>query len=260
MNARFKGVMTPEWSISDAGITFKNMLYPFHEMTSVKEGNIPTSSLTNGVIQVWVRGKTMPLTLAYAFKEKEAAQEAIRFIYANFGTEEIKQQNQAKKEQEAVGLIYDLQGVRGRYIKVYDNRAILTVKAGLGSFITGNVSDGEKTIYYKDCIGIQFKESGFQIGYIQLETASRMMNMSQNNFFNENTFTFDTSVQTNEKMREVADYIRSRVESYKNGSAEQPVVAQVSVADELKKFKELLDMGVITQEEFDAQKKRLLGL
>ena len=33
-----------------------------------------------------------------------------------------------------------------------------------------------------------------------------------------------------------------------------------SVADELKKFKELLDMGAITQEEFDAKKKQLLGL
>ena len=33
-----------------------------------------------------------------------------------------------------------------------------------------------------------------------------------------------------------------------------------SDADELKKFKELLDSGVITQEEFDAKKKQLLGL
>ena len=30
--------------------------------------------------------------------------------------------------------------------------------------------------------------------------------------------------------------------------------------DELKKFKELLDMGIITQEEFDAKKKQLLNL
>lgn len=35
---------------------------------------------------------------------------------------------------------------------------------------------------------------------------------------------------------------------------------QVSAADEIKKFKELLDMGIITQEEFDAKKKQLLGL
>ena len=33
-----------------------------------------------------------------------------------------------------------------------------------------------------------------------------------------------------------------------------------SNADELKKYKELLDMGVITQEELDAKKKQLLGL
>ena len=31
-------------------------------------------------------------------------------------------------------------------------------------------------------------------------------------------------------------------------------------ADQLKKFKDLLDSGVITQEEFDAKKKQLLGL
>lgn len=35
---------------------------------------------------------------------------------------------------------------------------------------------------------------------------------------------------------------------------------QQSNADELKKFKELLDSGIITQEEFDAKKKQLLGL
>lgn len=40
-------------------------------------------------------------------------------------------------------------------------------------------------------------------------------------------------------------------------SQPQPVV---STADELKKYKELLDSGIITQEEFDAKKKQLLGL
>ena len=35
---------------------------------------------------------------------------------------------------------------------------------------------------------------------------------------------------------------------------------QQSSADELKKYKELLDSGVITQEEFNAKKKQLLGL
>lgn len=45
--------------------------------------------------------------------------------------------------------------------------------------------------------------------------------------------------------------------------AETTVIKQESPqsnADELKKYKELLDTGVITQEEFDAKKKQLLGL
>ena len=36
--------------------------------------------------------------------------------------------------------------------------------------------------------------------------------------------------------------------------------APVSVAEELKQYKELLDSGILTQEEFDAKKKQLLGL
>lgn len=35
---------------------------------------------------------------------------------------------------------------------------------------------------------------------------------------------------------------------------------QLSVADEIKKFKELLDDGVITQEEFETKKTQLLNL
>jgi len=46
-------------------------------------------------------------------------------------------------------------------------------------------------------------------------------------------------------------------------SRETPTIKQQipqSNADELRKYKELLDSGVITQEEFDAKKKQLLGL
>ena len=38
------------------------------------------------------------------------------------------------------------------------------------------------------------------------------------------------------------------------------MTATTSAADEIKKFKELLDCGIITQEEFDAKKKQLLGV
>ena len=49
-------------------------------------------------------------------------------------------------------------------------------------------------------------------------------------------------------------------DEWKQNNANQTSNNAPSAADELKKYKELLDMGVITQEEFDAKKKQLLGL
>ncbi len=46
----------------------------------------------------------------------------------------------------------------------------------------------------------------------------------------------------------------------KETKTETVVKQETSNADELKKYKDLLDGGVITQEEFDAKKKQLLGL
>ncbi len=43
-------------------------------------------------------------------------------------------------------------------------------------------------------------------------------------------------------------------------NTQQPTGSTISLADEIKKYKELLDLGAITQEEFDGKKKQLLGL
>lgn len=45
-----------------------------------------------------------------------------------------------------------------------------------------------------------------------------------------------------------------------DASVVQAVKPESNNMEDLKKFKELLDMGVITQEEFDAKKKQMLGL
>lgn len=81
------------------------------------------------------------------------------------------------------------------------------------------------------------------------------MNNRNNNFFNENSFTFDTTKVSNEEMMEIADYVKQRINEIKNNSG-----TAFSAADELTKFKGLLDAGVISQEEFDAKKKQLLNL
>ena len=65
---------------------------------------------------------------------------------------------------------------------------------------------------------------------------------------------------------EVSAAILTMINDYKKnyGNVSKPTVIEKNIstsdADELRKFKELLDSGVISQEEFDAKKKQLLGL
>lgn len=164
-------------------------------------------------------------------------------------------------ENPKTGAIYSIKGSRGKHIDVFDNKCIITTKITLGSIITHNATDGEKTIYYRDCVGVQFRKSGMLIGYLQLETSSGMMNNHGSNFFGENSFTFEPAQVSNEKMEEVANFIKNKIDEIKSGVAQTPaIVSSVSPAEELMKFKQLLDCGVITQEEFDAKKKQLLDL
>lgn len=60
------------------------------------------------------------------------------------------------------------------------------------------------------------------------------------------------------EVKKVFDEYKAKESDIAVGNA--TVVQEVSAADEIKKFKDLLDSGIITQEEFDAKKKQLLGL
>lgn len=108
--------------------------------------------------------------------------------------------------------LFDITGCRGRAIKVYEKHIVITTDVTLGSVLTNNATDGEKTIFYKDIIGIQYKRPGFTIGYLQLETAAGQMNNLKSNAFSENTFTFENNVAEIEDMKE---YIQMRVSMYK---------------------------------------------
>lgn len=55
--------------------------------------------------------------------------------------------------------------------------------------------------------------------------------------------------------RAISSLLQSRQEP-----KESVIVSEKSEAEEIKKFKELLDQGIISKEEFDSKKKQLLGL
>ena len=60
-------------------------------------------------------------------------------------------------------------------------------------------------------------------------------------------------------VKRINDAISAYKRSQKAPAASVVVQNAASAADELRKFKELMDMGVITQEEFNQKKKQLLG-
>ena len=181
----------------------------------------------------------------------------------NFSKEEMEPAEQAEGTplaQETDGALYCIDGNMGKILRVYDDRISLQAKKNIRSVVAGDYLLGTKEIYYSDMLGMQYKPAGrFISGYMQFETAT---SYARNNFKDENSFPFDGASVTNEQAAEMVEFIREKIRGAHRQGAQTVVVGQtsapLSVADELKKFKELLDAGVITQEEFDERKRQLL--
>lgn len=189
-------------------------------------------------------------------------------------TNELKEQGAENKrlaslpmeervKERPEGVKYCLINNLGKILDVYDDKVIFTSTKSTATLVTGlvfgtSVTQGEKTIYYRDAIGVQYKPSSIADGYIQVETAAGNMTAKGNQYSGENSIQFSGKTM-DEEAAIIVDFIRKRVEEIKSAPV-GGVIQQISPAEEMKKFKELLDMGVITQDEFDAKKKELLGL
>ena len=156
--------------------------------------------------------------------------------------------------------IYSLSGGVGKVLDVYEDRCAIVSQKNAMSFLTGSILNGNKEFFYADLTSVQFKPANaFINGFVQLEyPGSHSGGQGLNNFNSENSFAFQKAKLSNEEVEKAVNYIKERIRTAK--SAPAATVVQASPAEELKKFKELLDMGAISQEEFDAKKKQILGL
>lgn len=152
---------------------------------------------------------------------------------------------------------YVLKGANGQ-LYVYENKVEITRK---GVWARANQGlKGTKTIPISSIKSIQVKKSGFVQGYIQFGISGSVENQGgyQAANYDENTITFlDTS--SNQIALNIKAYIEDKIVNKAN-SQSTVIQPSYSGADELKKYKELLDDGIITQDEFDAKKKQLLRL
>lgn len=152
---------------------------------------------------------------------------------------------------------YTIKGLNGQ-LYVYENKIEITRK-GVWAFAHQGLK-GTKTIPISEIKSIQLKRAGLVQGYIQFGISGSIEGQGgyQAANYDENTVTF-----LDESCNKIALNIKSYIEDIiANKSNSQNTIIQQSYsdADELMKFKKLLDDGVITQEEFDAKKKQILGL
>ena len=246
------GIMQPpgtkKFIITDDKLIYGKDEFSYNEISNIKMLVTP-SPITNGVAQVVIGGKVKQL--AYKFADRERAAKA--FAFAN------------SKVDGAKGIVknckYELQAHTGTSLEVYDTYLILTFMetGSIISNIAKGGANGGKRINFVDLTAIQFKEpAGMSVGFIQFVFPGSGENKNGVVAAINDENSIPVSPQNLELAREIVNYIEDKRVELR--SPQQTVIQQTSAADELKKFKELLDMGVITQEEFDAKKKQLLGL
>lgn len=137
----------------------------------------------------------------------------------------------------------------------------------------GNPS-GDVVYFFKNYMDVKWTPASMasqfaQIVFITPENSSNYYTGNNlANFVDTNKIPFCSGMfsyaRANEYAQALCEDIRNAMNKYQEmaskADATTHVIQQTSVADELKKFKELADMGVISQEEFEAKKKQLLGI
>lgn len=152
--------------------------------------------------------------------------------------------------------LFFLKGVNGQ-LSVYTDKVIIERQGVLG-FLSQGLA-GSKSIPITSIQSVQFKKGGLAFnGFIQFgilggkEMSKGVFNASQD----ENTIMF--RISDNADALKIKEHIEQIIMSKNDISA--TASNQLSSAEEIKKFKELLDQGIISQEEFDLKKNKLLGL
>lgn len=146
---------------------------------------------------------------------------------------------------------------------VYDDRVVISRKTVFG-FVSQGLK-GDRTYFYKDLSGVEYKKPTIWAnGYMKFLTAGTN-ETKQNIGFLGNT-TLEASKDPNtlilrafnkdipKESEEIYNLILKKIKDSKINVTQN----NISNADEIIKFKKLLDEGIITKEEFEKKKQELL--
>lgn len=153
---------------------------------------------------------------------------------------------------------------RGRngQLTVTPTRIVIS-REGVRGFLSHGHA-GHKEIDIRQISAVQFKRNGLATaGYIQFsflggtETKQGIRDATRD----ENSILFGKSREADfVKVKELIDRYRAALLTPSTSAPPPPTVDTPSVADELEKLASLRERGIIDDEEFNAQKRKLLGL
>lgn len=156
----------------------------------------------------------------------------------------------------ANGVLMRAEGIDGQ-LELLEDR-IRIKRQGAFGFINHGFK-GDKEIQIENISAIQFKKAGALSGYIQFSFLGGQE--SKGGIFDatkdENTIMFTQKSQ--EQFQKVKEKIDSIQKTMRTSSAAVQSV-NFSCADELEKLASLREKGIITDEEFQAKKRQILGL
>jgi hypothetical protein len=146
-------------------------------------------------------------------------------------------------------------GSNGRISIVGDNIVISRKGTGLLTALNQGLQ-GDKTIPIRNITAVQLKEPGLTTGYLRLSINGRdPVGGVREAVVDENAVLFNSTAQT-----KIFLAFRDELQRRINAANLPAARADASVADELEKLASLKERGFLTDEEFQRQKRRLLGL
>ena len=148
-------------------------------------------------------------------------------------------------------LVHKMRTIDG-LLEVHEDKVSITPKGVIGFLRKG--LKGTKTIQFLSISAIQFKKSGITGGYLQFTVSGANESTRGRSAAakDENSFLFWGK---NDQALEIKEYIEKRIQELHNPQATS---SSPSVSDELQKLAELKEQGVLSDEEFQTAKRRLL--
>lgn len=266
MNLSFKATMMKGWTLLDDRIIYGKEEILLAKIQSVEVYSRPSIG-KNGVIQITVNNKT--INLVYSNKSKEDGEKAIVYLQSNYGS---KEQNLNKKsmidiQSEINSLPYKNEWGTRKEITELPN--LLGANEQIKAMTSGLI---ESNIWLIVCTNkrVLMLDKGMVYGLKLIDIPLDRINSishSKGLLFGNISITDGATTRTIENIPTItvsffADTVNKEIGIYKQAKNTPitQVVNNASPADELIKYKQLLDMGVLTQEEFDLKKKQLLDL